>query len=311
MTIVQIICVVSVLLEAAIADDELSVLQVSHQALVSRVYSKRVSHQKMSTRSQLPGSNKTSRKPVVWIHIRKSAGTSMCEQARKNGERVIEPSNYNCNMAPEDMGSVTWGKSRPRISCSERVARYRGFTYGQIERPIFSSDLCTNDFVYGIAVRDPIARLESQINFDWIDSWRQWIDCISEANMKSCPACTDNLKAKKDATCVTPWYFDNFIVRTLAGYDTLILPPGAINSSHVELARRTLANISIQVPVEHLNDKLAKKDLKNILGWHLPRREHANTKEHWMRFAPKDVERLRQINRFDIEIYNDIVKRYS
>merc|ERR1712087_642618 len=63
--------------------------------------------------------------------------------------------------------------------------------------------------------------------------------------------------------------FDNFIVRTLGGFDTMRLPPGGVNQSHLEHALEVLSRFHLVIPLEHMHSNLAKANMDKVLGWHI------------------------------------------
>jgi hypothetical protein len=274
-------------------------------------------------------SSKLPRKPVLWMHISKNAGTTMCHQARAVGERVVMPSN-NCDL-PDD--NAHWGHEMPPVvSCAKHVAEYQrtAATWGAIDRPLTKDDWCNDNFVYGIIVRNPVVRLESYMNFVGLPmaQIRQWMKCIMHgrrvevaANLQDatlqdglqtgvCPPCIPNQVAY-DGTCLTVTEVDNNLVRYLAGHEVQILPPGAINSTHVELALKHLTKVDLAVPLEHLDDAPVRAAMDKTLGWHVPPWNHANPHPHTMKFTAEDISTLRKINQYDIEIYNAVAKQYS
>jgi len=106
-------------------------------------------------------------RPMMWIHIHKNAGTTMCALAHKNGEKVVTP-HFNCNWRGHDQAFLT-GKHR-FTSCDTRQQKFadQGATWGQIEREVHSDDFCEG-FEYGIMLRDPVEHAVSSTRFDHID----------------------------------------------------------------------------------------------------------------------------------------------
>merc|ERR1712048_1191666 len=95
---------------------------------------------------------------MLWVHIHKAAGTTMCALAKINGERVVKP-NRNCNWDFD--GSIDiLTTSTP--SCKGRADHFNknGYTWGQIERELYDGAICP-DFDYGIMLRDPIKLRQS------------------------------------------------------------------------------------------------------------------------------------------------------
>eukprot|EP00238_Polyblepharides_amylifera_P015626 CAMPEP_0196576364 /NCGR_PEP_ID=MMETSP1081-20130531/5642_1 /TAXON_ID=36882 /ORGANISM="Pyramimonas amylifera, Strain CCMP720" /LENGTH=161 /DNA_ID=CAMNT_0041894947 /DNA_START=78 /DNA_END=560 /DNA_ORIENTATION=- len=59
--------------------------------------------------------------------------------------------------------------------------------------------------------------------------------------------------------------FDNFYIRFLLGKDVFMLPPGAINSTHEEIAKKVLQGFNLVVPQTNLQG--VRQVLERVLGW--------------------------------------------
>lgn len=246
------------------------------------------------------------RKPVMWVHLHKNAGSTMCIWARLNAkEKCVKPwANCNSLTLGDDWIQNGLATKRNWTTCEKRAALFhsKNFTWGQIEREVSDGDLCMDDFLYGIMLRDPTKRLQSYINGNSIPDYRQWIKCVAAADARMCP--------KKGGMRVQGQgheNFDNFLVRTLGGYDVMSLPPGAVNATHYEAARLLLKRFDLVVVLEQLHTQATKAAMDRVLGWHPegPPMGEYKDKRGWRKvtFDPEDVRKLRDINKFDEELY--------
>ena len=81
----------------------------------------------MNHRDMLPRCSR----PLIYVHVSKSAGSAMCRLARAAGERVAEPS-FNCNMAADDAYDKYGRSKHPgahRMSCAKRALHFAHGNY--------------------------------------------------------------------------------------------------------------------------------------------------------------------------------------
>lgn len=263
--------------------------------------------------------NGLQKRPLVWVHLHKAGGTLMCKMAKKN-ENVIQPST-NCNWEGHD-GWINSGDPAVRRSCSDRAKMFRlnGYTYGHIEREMGDFELC-DKFRYGIMFREPLALMQSVVDFElWFQTTIEHT-AYSEPFLKFPADVAEWLRGKIAAKAVPlnerkPWvWLDNFQTRILA--NALDVPAGQINKDHLTRARALLQkhNFTVQV-LEDLPNQGEK--LFNELGWtwyegalkRKPNSIHeilegfpmARAEER--SFTPAEEEYLRRLNQYDLALYN-------
>lgn len=247
-------------------------------------------------------------RPLLWIHIHKAGGTFICAMAQLAGEKVTEPSDGACNWLWHDQyrdsGDVE------RISCKERSDYFRdptrNYTWGQIEREFAEADRCWNEFDYGVMLREPVALLESEVNYH-PSCWFLGKPCGGGPDD---PA--DFLRTFKEMLASPSdipdndqyalWkYFDNIQVRLLA--PALDVPAGKLNETHLNAAKESLAKFKIIARLEdlpHVGPKVFDK-----LGWsqkmmaHVGEPVNMNKNGHDYIFSEDEVKWLRHVNRFD------------
>jgi len=233
------------------------------------------------------------RKPVMWVHIHKAAGTAVCCAARYReyfgGPYVFN----NCNL-PKDNYNMKYTEAwtRPTIPCGNRLAQMveTNSTWMSIERPLLQSDICSS-FIYATMLRQPMSSIESFINFDLYANKTQFtsiLSCIQDGS------CHDDVES---------WLlFDNLIVRMLAGVDAVRAPPGGINSSHLQQARDVLSTFDLVLLFEQSDDAQSRQAMKDVIGWNLPL-TRSNVKEHTVHLTPEEKEQMASINTYDVALY--------
>jgi hypothetical protein len=266
------------------------------------------------------------KKPLIWLHVHKVAGTFMCSMAKRNHETVARPEN-NCNWMGHD-GFRLSGKPSARRSCSKRAKMYRenGFTYGQIEREIHDDEAC-DKFSYGVMFREPVGLAQSLMNYEL------WYQVNQEHNdyeypfLNFPPDVAVWLKDKIDAKAVpgnqlAPWaWLDNFQTRFLA--NAFDVPAGQITKEHLSRARAFLKKNDFTVSVlEDLSSTGAQ--LFQEIGWTWDKdvlnnnstaslddilKNNPSQKTGQRSFTPEEKEYLRNLNKYDLELYNSARER--
>lgn len=282
------------------------------------------------------------RKPVMYFHIHKSGGTTMCVQAVEKGERVVQPG-LACGSAEfHDYGALGGGDwevpkeayvlgdwyvdavkayilnyttcAECNHTCADRVAMFGDeYTWNSIERPLNSGDLCFDDFVYVTIMRETISRLTSQLNYEPFNR-SGFVSCLADAveSQNASAYCPQN-QIEQPAIIARDLgyvFFDNYVVRMLGGSHTLTLPPGGVNASHFAAAVAVLDRFDLVIPLEELNSERAHAALDSVLGWHPGEEERTRETEHVEHFTEQELESLRSINKFDIALYNHILQKH-
>lgn len=251
-------------------------------------------------------------RPLMWVHIHKAGGTFMCAMAQLAGEKVTEPSDGSCNWLWHDQYRDSGEKET--VSCEDRIAFFRNpsrnFTWSQLEREFASADRCWDDFDYGVMLREPIALLESEVNYH-PGCWFLGQPCGGG------PQDPAKFLRKFEATLAEPpeppgldqfpmWkYFDNIQVRLLA--PALDVSAGQLNETHLQAAKDSLEKFKVVVRLEDFPTQGAKVFEK--LGWHPYMMSHVgepvneNVKGHNYRFSEDEAKWLRYVNRYDLELW--------
>lgn len=253
-----------------------------------------------------------SHRHFMWVHLVKSAGEMMCHWARKAGENVV-PSDNGCNWRKFHQHMIFTGKRSSFTTCDERSALIQeyGYTWEQCARELNAGDICFDQIDYGIMLRETKHRLESFVNYFGVpdSTYADAIECVM-GQKERCKIETWWSHNHVDSTYVHR-NFDNFLVRMLGGYDTMVLPPGGVNASHFDTAKNLLEKFKIVIPLEGIAGERARTELQNVLGWHIEVDEKiVNQHSHATTFSQEHIDKLVGINKYDIALYNMFAAPY-
>jgi len=263
--------------------------------------------QKCSAKDALRQRGPASRKPVIWVHLHKTAGTSMCCEAWRR-EKVVVPAE-NCNRGMDAWRKWETLEAGPFTTCENRSAYMRdnGFTWAAIERWLDHGDFCPHRFVYATLLREPMSLMMSEADYGRanheVERRMEWLtNIISCINVGLC-------RGMKD------WFvFDNFLVRTFSGVGFSV-PPGGINSSHFHAATAVLRKFKLVLLMDRLNDPRTFRAYERAIGWPFPLDDssmssHVNQGKHEILFDSKITKQLRKINAFDLAFFDFAAKTH-
>ena len=204
--------------------------------------------------------NATSRKTpaIVNVHIHKSGGTLLCSLAKRNHLRVPDKRSgdgVNCNLRGD--GPKHWSSNRHGYkSCANFVQIHSKLKFSAVERYLFlSREICVSQRIkYMTCVRDPIARIESAMNFHRIKpaSIRRWA--------------TVNTVGKQSPMEIGSPTVDNFMVRSFAGDKAYLKHLGAMNEADLAKAKDTLSGFAVVLVLENF-DSRDSIQLSCYFGW--------------------------------------------
>ena len=230
----------------------------------------------------------------------------MCQLAHMMHERVVRPADPNCNWRGVDFFQLSSAEPyAPQYasypSCEVRAAYFaaHGYTYAQVERPIESSDICPQQFMYGTStqccfcprkklcsalhhadsrlpthfavLRDPVALAISRIKVAFPHEARRArveLQCIVNASRRS-PGARNATRCVAGSGWPIWHYFDNPMTRLLAGRPVMDLPPLAVTMEHAEIALARLSRFSVVLPLESIGTREASALLLREFGWQL------------------------------------------
>jgi hypothetical protein len=278
-------------------DDSSSLLQV-HVNFKERSKTDR-SNSSMKRQSLKPNSTSlltkmfyAQRKDIIWVHLHNFAGTTMCQEARRQGERA-PAIGFNCNF-PGDICSAPADK---RVHCKQR----QGKSFSSMERAVTDEDLECNDKLYGTMLREPLAGAKSTFvnnDFDHVDK-----ASILSAMSQGLSEVSAHTVHKNLPEWDTYHHFDNFATRTLSG--DYMIPAGMMERRHLDKAKSRLENMDVVLILEELGDHTVQ--LETMFGWNMNHRM-GNKNSHSLTqlasvFTNEEEAELRRVNRLDYELY--------
>ena len=262
------------------------------------------------TSSELGSSPKQrNNRPVVFLHLHKAGGTTMCDLAQLNGETLDEVQPHeNCAIKGDgnwlDKNGIYPGYSR---SCASRAEEARAHSFMAIERWM-DTDMCDDVAQYAVVLRDPIDRLISNTIFEQaVMHWDTDTSSILEmvAPNASFRLSGDRENHPSEMISQGTAAYDNFLVRTLAGPEVFALPAGQLTRTHLDEAKRRLARFDAVMVLERLNEQ-APAQLSHFLGWNrleLPRSMAGGGADAAQPFSDEQLAVLKRANALDAELY--------
>lgn len=263
----------------------------------------------MNDKVSEPDSKPKRGKPMIWVHVHKSAGTTMCHLAFLNREKV--PPNCNCNWKGHDgwhqlgLGAHTSCENRTRLFQEHK------WTWTQIEREIQPDDFCEG-FAYGVNLRDPVKLAVSWINHEMqkghienassVATWhQQGNDCKETVELVECPG--------QPIGKLPSWLIlDNFMVRFLLGTEGMQIPPGQVTEDHADRVIKILSKFEVVGIVEELYQRSHRELFQDELGWKVPikgrRASRANHRAHSITQFPESfLAYVRETTKMDAKVY--------
>jgi hypothetical protein len=248
-----------------------------------------------STKRQSSKLNSTSllkRKDIIWVHLHNFAGTTICQEATRQGE-LVQLDGSNCNV-PGDVCSAPEDK---RVHCKQR----QDLTFSSMEREITDEDLECDDKLYGIMLREPLAGAKSTfVNNDFDD--------VDKANILA--AMNQSLSEVSAHTVhgnLPDWdtyhHFDNFATRTLSG--DYMVPAGMMETTHLEKAKSRLQSMDVVIVLEELDNHTVQ--LETVFGWDMSHTmDSVNSHSSNLLasvFTDEEETFVKRINWLDCELY--------
>ena len=259
-----------------------------------------------------------SRGSVLWSHVHKCAGTSICELARTNEENMTGfQGRHNCNSCGDtcrvNATVAMCGQTEDAqcaysgdISCSTRMHMAAQQSFMGQERFV-DADLCTNYVTHGIMLREPLDRLISNTkyarSYGWDASAEEIVDMVTpgtpvhEEQSNDC----DNCGLVERST----FAYDNMFIRTLLGKRGMQVRAGELTRDDLEQAKVRLASYSVVLILDEYDDHTPQ--LKYTLGWNVTSLEEENTGGDGTVsdsvFTDDQLRTLADANALDYELY--------
>ena len=230
------------------------------------------------------------RRPVFFLHVSSSGGSSLCALAQSQpcarvpscGVRGTDDGlNKNCNLQcahPWDWRQHCTAPAcappakpcrppyKPGCAGLSRYVRRRNLSFVASET-LLAHGLCP-EFAYVAVVRDPVARLQSQL---------ERMSATPNHRLHAMMARPRVFNASETTSLMGTAAVDNYLTRLLLGPSAFFLPLRGINASHALAASRVLARFAAVIPLEDLGGAGARL-LQQKVGWRgCPRRTNAHS----------------------------------
>jgi hypothetical protein len=211
--------------------------------------------------------------PVIFMHVPKTAGTSVLDILRMNSPAGRLALYYPPDRVDRPEGPI------------EAVAGHVWCGYHQ--------ELGFDSARYFTFVRDPLKRVISHVYFE----------------MTSYPHLLPDLATRGVRHTILvnkAWYYDNVFVRTFSGVYRGV-PFGELGRDALDRARANIERHFFFIG-EQENFRADLRTLARMLGWRLPRETPRRVVGSYQgyRLSDDDVDFLRQITRLDAELWHEI-----
>lgn len=211
------------------------------------------------------------RRPIFFLHVSNSGGTSACQWAMAQPCGRVPACGANCNLGcrhPWDWRNHCRPPSceppakacRPphRLGCAGllRHAQKKNLTF--IASETLLTEHCFDSFDYVTVLRDPVSRLRSQL--ERRSAHRP------NARLRSLLSQPRVFNVSASSSLMGTAAIDNYLIRLLVGPSAFFLPLGGINSTHLHTAVEVLNSFAIAIPIENFTDRGAAW-LRAVHGW--------------------------------------------
>jgi hypothetical protein len=225
------------------------------------------------------------KKPMVWFHIQKAAGSWVCQRANEH-EMLTYPS-INCNMKAEGDDASSLGKEVYTLDCEERAEIFQNLnaTWTHIERDWRDIDLRCPQFLYGTMLREPSNLMTSNLHFRNIKvgGVKAVVDYIHGRGGMNLDWVSRLIIPRSRRYPVGPALnfrlFDNVMVRLLNGLEGWHTPAGQVSQQQFEHAKQVLDTMDVVMILEHLD-----RDLIQL-------------KKRWWAGGPEGVENPKEVGK--------------
>ena len=221
------------------------------------------------------------RRPVFFLHVSSSGGSSLCALAQSQPCARVPSCGANCNLQcahPWDWRQHCTAPAcappakpcrppyKPGCAGLSRYVRRRNLSFVASET-LLAHGLCP-EFAYVAVVRDPVARLQSQL---------ERMSATPNHRLHAMMARPRVFNASETTSLMGTAAVDNYLTRLLLGPSAFFLPLRGINASHALAASRVLARFAAVIPLEDLGGAGARL-LQQKVGWRgCPRRTNAHS----------------------------------
>ena len=254
---------------------------------------------------------------ILWQHIHKCAGSSMCSLASRNQETMtgFQMDGHNCNNCGDTcrIGSTaevcgnnedtrcSYRGGKGDISCEQRAEIAADSTFMGQER--FVDNATCEGVTYGIMLREPLDRLISNTKYARTYGWKATSDEVVDLVTPGTPVDVDSDCTNCFTVERTTFAYDNMFTRTLIGESGLYLAAGDVTREHLEEAKQRLSSYHVVTILDNFDNETAQ--LTESFGWKVTSLGDANAgkEEEEPVFSDEQLETLRTANALDYELY--------
>jgi hypothetical protein len=241
--------------------------------------------------------------PIIFVHIHKYGGTSVCLLAKLNGEQVPSGS-CNCNFCTDSCKYSQGPRMQPH-DYGSKMLPHTSVSYAQIERDVLPQDLdefLSMEVRTGVMLRDPMEGVLANIVAHKIGLADLEI-ALKTGDFRRAYAHERGCLKQAHNPDVASHLIQSFATRSLSGFFDV----KSTTDEHLESAKRNLDKFNVVQILEDLNiPKFAEQ-----FGWNseiqLTKKNSvgANAKnglrEKLKKYGLWD--RLREVNEHDIKLY--------
>ena len=278
---------------------------------------------------------------ILWTHVHKCAGSTICELAKNNSEHMTALM-HNCNLCVDNtMVCDTQLEQRPMptlcaerkpgrvqsgepgraqsgecpststfvgsVSCSERRGMMATSSFMGQERFV-DDHMCADELVHGIMLREPVDRLVSNTAFAQRRGWNASAEeILALVEPGGAPWTRHGSCTAKHCPIVeqTSYAYDNMYVRTLIGPLAMDLPIGNVTRDHLAAAKARLSAYEVVLILSEFDVQSAQ--LLDRFGWayvSLATEKNAAPDDNpFWEFSDEQLGKLAAANALDYELY--------
>jgi hypothetical protein len=249
------------------------------------------------------------RKDIIWFHLHNMGGSTMCAEARNQGENTSDKIGANCNVHWDGVSGCASLEAVKQGTCRSNCSSRVGYSYSSVERALTEEDIHCNDKLYGVTLRDPISTARSTyVNDHFDDEAKQnMFSAIRNRDPGIVLGISDTGVLGSHGT-LPHWdsyqHFDNFATRTLSG--DYMVSPGMMERKHLEKAKSRLQKMDVVMILEDLSQHSVQ--LEAVFGWTLTdefgkKKANSHAHDQLTEAFTNDEERfLRSTNHLDYEL---------
>lgn len=245
----------------------------------------------------------TARELIYSLHVSKSAGSLLCKVA------------VNSSCGTDERGCHPWADRKNWLglrhsrneTCRDLSAIYdeQNLTFVSNEWTLIEQGLCPQ-FWNIMVFRHPVSRLISHLSMLYFDQQVWDGDFWTSAHPPTTP----------EAIFIQlPILSNNYFIRSLLGTKVYTLPFGAVNETHLELAKRMIQDFDVIFVMDETNATVLASDIRRLIGFTIET-EHERTGKteeyrQMLNWSSAQWKSLEAANSLDIQLYDYATDLYK